>query len=110
MIPREKSERLQRIVHSEKYKNDAVKRADTVGLAEAVNQLGMHVTQLYSWRNKLRVKQSRTEAEIGLLDENARQTRELAKQRARNAFWPYNIDLECMRSEDDSYQDNQRSE
>lgn len=86
MTTRKKSKKPQRIVRSDEYKKDAVKLADTVGFAEAAKQLGVHTTQLYNWRNKLRVKESRTEAEIRLMDENARLIRELAEKKQENEF------------------------
>ena len=71
---------------SDEYKKEAVKLADTVGVAQAAKQLGIHTTQLYNWRGKLRVKETRTEAEIRLMDENARLTRELAEKKQENEF------------------------
>ena len=58
-----------------------MKLADTVGLTQAAKQLGIHTTQIYNWRGKLRVKESRTDAEIRLMDENARLTREFAEKK-----------------------------
>ena len=86
MTTRKKLKKPQRIVRSDEYKKDAVKLADTVGVPEAAKQLGVHSTQIYNWRNKLRVKESRSEAEIRLLNENARLTRELAEKKQENDF------------------------
>ncbi len=86
MTTRKKSKKPVRIVRSEEYKKEAVKLADTVGVPEAAKQLGIHTTQIYNWRGKLRVKETRSDAEIRLLDENARLTRELAEKKQENDF------------------------
>ncbi len=86
MTTRKKSRKPQRSVRSDEYKKEAVKLADTAGVTEAARQLGIHTTQLYNWRNKLRVKESRSEAEIRLIGKNARLTRELAEKNQENDF------------------------
>lgn len=86
MTTRKKSKKPQRLVRSDEYKKDAVKLADTVGVTEAAKQLGVHTTQIYNWRNKLRIKEARSEAENRLMDENARLTRELAEKKQENDF------------------------
>ncbi len=86
MTTRKKTKKPARMVRSEEYKKDAVKLADTVGVTQAAKQLGVHSTQIYNWRNKLRVKETRSEAETRLLDENARLTRELAEKKQENDF------------------------
>lgn len=86
MTTRKKTKKPDRITRSEEYKNDAIKLADTVGATEAARQLGIHTSQIYAWRNKLRVKESRTEAEIRLMDENARLKVELAEKKQENDF------------------------
>jgi len=86
MTTRKKSKKQERIPRSEEYKKDAVKLADTVGATQAAKQLGVHTTQIYAWRNKLRVQESRTEAETRLMDENARLKAELAEKKQENDF------------------------
>ena len=86
MTIRKKPKKIVRAPRSDEYKKDAVKLADTVGVAAAAKQLGIHTTQIYNWRGKLRVKETRTEAEIRLMDENARLTRELAEKKQENDF------------------------
>ena len=86
MTTRKKPKKPERLVRSDEYKKDAVKLSETVGVMEAAKQLGIHTTQIYNWRNKLRIKESRTEAEIRLMDENARLTRELAEKKQENDF------------------------
>ena len=86
MTTRKKTKKAVRTPHSDEYKKEAVKLADTVGVSAAAKQLGIHTTQIYNWRGKLRVKETRTEAEIRLMDENARLTRELAEKKQENDF------------------------
>lgn len=86
MTTRKKSKKPNRLVRSEEYKKDAVKLADTVGATQAAKQLGVHTTQIYTWRNNLRVKESRTEAETRLMEENARLKAELAEKKQENDF------------------------
>lgn len=86
MNTRKKSKNQERIVRSIEYKNEAVKLADTVGTTKAAEQLGIHTTQIYNWRNKLRIKETRSEAEQRLMNENARLTRELAEKKQENDF------------------------
>jgi len=86
MTTRKKTKKSERIPRSDEYKKEAVKLAETVGVTAAARQLGIHTTQIYSWRGKLRVKETRSEAEMRLMDENARLKRELAEKRQENDF------------------------
>ena len=63
-----------------------MKLADAVGVTAAAEQLGIATSQIYNWRGKLRVKETRTEAESRLLDENARLKRELAEKTQEAEF------------------------
>ncbi len=87
MTTRKKTKKAQRIVRSDEYMKDAVKLSETVGVTEAAKQLGLHTAQIYKWRNKIRVKESRSDAEIRLTDENARLKRELAEKKQENEFF-----------------------
>lgn len=86
MTTRNKSKKPDRVVRSEEYKKEAVKLADTVGATQAAKQLGIHATQIYAWRKKLRLEESRSEAETRLMDENARLKAELAEKKQENDF------------------------
>ena len=86
MTAGKKTKQPQRTVRSDEYKTEAMKLADTVGVSTATKQLGIHSTQLYSLRNKLRVKESRSDTEILLMKENARLTRELVEKKQENDF------------------------
>ncbi len=61
MTTRKKSIKSKRIVRSDEYRRDAVKLSETVGVTKATKQLGVHTTQNYDWRNKIRVKESRSD-------------------------------------------------
>ena len=66
--------------YSQQYKEEALALADRVGVPEAAKQLGLHDTQMYSWRGKARQKQQRSVVEEKLALENARLKRQLADQ------------------------------
>ena len=66
--------------YSQQYKEEALVLAERVGVSEAARQLGLHDTQLYSWRVKFRQRQQRSEMEERLALENARLKRQLADQ------------------------------
>ena len=66
--------------YSQQYKVEALALAERVGVSEAARQLGLHDTQLYSWRGKARMRQQRSEVEEKLALENARLKRQLADQ------------------------------
>lgn len=86
MTTRKKPIKKQRVSRTAEYKKDAVKLADTVGVTAAAQQLGLQSSQLYNWRTKFRVEESRSDAEVRLAEENARLKRELAEQRQENDF------------------------
>jgi transposase len=66
--------------HSQQYKTESLALAETVGVPTAAKQLGLHESQLYSWRSKARLAQDRSAVEERLLVENARLKRQLADQ------------------------------
>ena len=66
--------------YSPEFKAEALGLAEQVGVAGAAKQLGLHESQLYSWRKKARYESSRSETEKELAIENARLKRQLAKQ------------------------------
>lgn len=51
--------------------------ADQIGVAAAAKQLGLHDSQLYSWRSKARLGQECSEVEEKLAIENAHLKRQL---------------------------------
>lgn len=66
--------------HSQQYKMEALALAEKDGVPTAAKQLGLHESQLYSWRSKARLAQDRSAVEERLLVENARLKRQLAEQ------------------------------
>ena len=66
--------------HSQQYKTESLALAEKVGVPTAARQLGLHESQLYSWRSKARLAQDRSAVEERLLVENARLKRQLAEQ------------------------------
>jgi transposase len=66
--------------YSEEYKREGLALAERVGVAVAARQLGVHESQLYGWRAKVRREQDQGEAQRQLAAENARLKRQLADQ------------------------------
>jgi transposase len=66
--------------YSSEYKIEALSLTGKVGVAETAKQLGLHNSQLYHWRGKMRLLQTRGESERQLMAENARFKRQLAEQ------------------------------
>ena len=66
--------------YSAEYKTEALALAARVGVSGAAQQLGLHESQLYAWRGKVKREQSQSEAERQLGAENARLKRQLAEQ------------------------------
>jgi transposase len=66
--------------HSQQYKTESLALAEKLGVPAAAKQLGLHESQLYSWRSKARLSQERSVVEERLLVENARLKRQLAEQ------------------------------
>ncbi|MGR8931893.1 MAG: transposase [Gammaproteobacteria bacterium] len=65
---------------SPEYKQESLKLAAQIGVAKAAKQLGLHESQLYTWRKQLEHAQSVSERETSLATENARLKRQLAQQ------------------------------
>ena len=80
MTKQTKAEKVSRRRHSQQYKDEALALAERVGVAAAAKQLGLHESQLYSWRSKARLNRERGEVEQQLAVENARLKRQLAEQ------------------------------
>ncbi len=66
--------------HTQQYKTESLAFAEKVGVPSAARQLGLHESQLYSWRSKARLAQDRSVVEERLLVENTRLKRQLAEQ------------------------------
>ena len=66
--------------YTQQYTTEALTLAEKVGVPAAAKQLGLHESQLYSWRSKARLLQDRSAVEERLLVENTRLKRQLAEQ------------------------------
>lgn len=75
-----KPKKASRIRHADEYKTEALKLAEKIGIGPAAEQLGLHESQLYTWRNKARQKESSSEAEQRFQVVNARLKRQLAER------------------------------
>ncbi len=80
MAKQTKQPKTTRRHHSSEYRAEALGLADRVGVADAAKQLGLHDSQIYSWRAQARQRQDRGEAERQLAIENVRLKRQLAEQ------------------------------
>jgi transposase len=57
--------------YTEEYKREGLALAERVGVAEAARQLGVHESQLYGWRAKVKREQDQGEAQRQLATESA---------------------------------------
>ena len=69
-----------RTMHTPEFKAEALKLAETVGVATAAKQLSLHESQLYNWRKAVRQTSSVSDREKELAAENAKLKRLLAEQ------------------------------
>lgn len=86
MTSKKKTKPAARQQRSPQFKAEALKLADSVGVAEAARQLGIYESQLYQWRTKAKNAKSLSERENELAVENARLKRELAEQKEELAI------------------------
>jgi len=68
------------IRHSDEYKQESLELAAQIGIAKAAKQLGLHGSQLYTWRKQAEHAKTVSEREASLAAENARLKRQLAQQ------------------------------
>ncbi len=69
-----------RIKHSSEFKAEALKLSEKVGVAAAARQLGLHESQIYSWRKAIKKDTSASQRERELAAEVAKLKRQLAEQ------------------------------
>ena len=69
-----------RKTYSAEFKEEALKLAAKVGVAQAARELDVCESQLYAWRSTAQKKASTSERESSLAAENARLKRQLAEQ------------------------------
>ncbi len=70
----------ERKAYSIEFKEEALKLASKVGVAQAARELGVYESQLYYWRSGAQKKASTSDREITLSAENARLKRQLSEQ------------------------------
>ncbi|MVF14962.1 transposase, partial [Ketobacter sp. MCCC 1A13808] len=80
MTTKTTSKKTSRRKYSPEFRREALALAEKIGVAEAAKQLGLHDSQLYSWRSKARSERDQSEVEQSLAAENARLKRLLAEQ------------------------------
>lgn len=66
--------------HSAEFKTEALALAARIGVSKAAEELGLHSSQLYSWRRKAELEKSRSEVEQDQAKEIARLKRLLAEK------------------------------
>ncbi len=66
--------------HSPEFRNEALKFAERIGVADAAWELSLYESQLYAWRSKINNARSSSEREQEMSVEIARLKRQLAEQ------------------------------
>ena len=80
MPVQKKQTKARRRRYSPEFKSEALGLVEQVGVPGAARQLGLHESQLYTWRKKARYEANQSNTEKELLAENARLKRQLAKK------------------------------
>jgi transposase len=66
--------------YPQEFRDEALALAEKVGVPKAAKELGLHSSQLYGWRVKVRAKQDQSEIEQSQAVEIVRLKRKLAEQ------------------------------
>lgn len=69
-----------RKIHTEEFKQEAVKLAAKQGVATVAKELGVYESQIYGWRAKFSKKANTSQREAELAAEVAKLKRQLAEQ------------------------------
>lgn len=69
-----------RKIHTEEFKQEAVKLADKIGVTAAAKQLGIYGSQIYGWRSRVQKQATTSQREAELAAEVAKLKRQLAEQ------------------------------
>jgi len=69
-----------RKIHTEEFKKEALALAERNGVSKAAKELGIHESQIYSWRAKTTKKASTSQREAELAAEVAKLKRQLSEQ------------------------------
>lgn len=80
MARSKKSSKSTRKRYSDDFKTEALALAQSVGVAQAARELGLHPSQLYGWRSKQRAIGSQSETERKQAAEIARLKRQMAER------------------------------
>ncbi len=72
--------------HSPEFRKEALALAESKGVSEAAQELGLHSSQLYGWRTKARQARTQSETEQNQATEIARLKRQLAEQQEELAI------------------------
>ncbi|WP_420795638.1 IS3 family transposase [Isoalcanivorax pacificus] len=79
-MTKQKATTRTRVRHTAQYRAEALGLAERVGIKSAAQQLGLHESQLYTWRKKAEQQANKSEAEQRYTEENARLKRQLAEK------------------------------
>ena len=80
MTRRHQVKKTARNRHSKEFKDEALALAERLGVPTAAKELGLHESQLYAWRVKLRSERDQSETERNQATEIARLKRQVAEQ------------------------------
>lgn len=69
-----------RKIHTDEFKKEALALAERNGVSKAAKELGIHESQIYSWRAKKTKKASTSQREAELDAEVAKLKRQLSEQ------------------------------
>lgn len=67
--------------HAPEFRNEALKLAESIGVAAAAHELSLYESQLYAWRSKLKNAHFSSERNQEMSVETARLKRQLASGR-----------------------------
>jgi transposase len=74
------SKKIPRKIHTTEFREEAIKLAEKVGVAQAAKRLGVYPSQIYAWRAALSKKQTSGDRESSQAAEIVRLKRLLAEQ------------------------------
>ena len=93
MKPETKSSKI-RQRHSQQYKTESLALAEKVGVPTAARQLGLHESQLYSWRSKSDAGSAERAAQIDMVIERGDNTINLCEMKFSESEFAINKDYE----------------
>jgi|SRR5882757_3698568 len=72
--------------YSAEFRSQALARAEQDGVAVTARELGLHESQVYGWRAKVKLAGQSSEAQQLMQSDHARLKREVARLEEENAF------------------------